>query len=104
MKTTSVSKSLDKKLSLFGFEVLDLLAIFIVLSALNLLFGQSSLKLFFVWTPTVLLAALLRFGKRGKPDKFLVHWMKFQIKPGHLSAFEESRDYVAPPHVFKESA
>jgi hypothetical protein len=104
MKTTSVSKSLDKKLTIFGFEVYDLLAIFIVLSTLNLLFGQSSLKLFFVWLPTIAIAALLRFGKRGRPDRFLVHWLRFQIKSGHLSAFEEPSDYVSPPHLFKESA
>jgi hypothetical protein len=89
VRVTNISKCLDRKLVLFGFEVLDLLAIFLVLSILNLLFGQMPLKSLFVWAPTVTLACILRWGKRGKPDKYLVHWVRFQIKPGIYSAFPE---------------
>lgn len=90
MRATSVSKCLDKKMVLFGFEVLDLLAVFLVLSILNLVFGQIPFKWLFVWLPSLSLAGLLRWGKRGKPDKYLVHWIRFQIKPGVYSAFRES--------------
>lgn len=90
MRATSVSKCLDKKMVLFGFEVLDLLAVFLVLSILNLVFGQMPFKWLFVWLPSISLACLLRWGKRGKPDKYLVHWIRFQIKPGVYSAFRES--------------
>lgn len=87
MRTVDVSKCLDKKLTLFGFEVADILAIFLTLSVLNFLFGQTSLKVAFVWLPTIALALVLRYGKQGKPDKYLIHWLRFQIKPGTLSAF-----------------
>lgn len=90
MRVTSVSKCLDRKLVLFGFEVLDLLAIFLVLSILNLIFGQTALKWLFVWAPTVVLAVVLRYGKQGKPEKYLVHWIRFQIKPGVYSAFADA--------------
>jgi hypothetical protein len=78
MRTVDVSKCLDKKLTLFGFEVADVLAVF-------------------VWLPSAALALVLRYGKQGKPDKYLVHWLRFQIKPGRLSAFEPPSVWEAPP-------
>jgi len=90
MRTTGVSKCLERKLVLFGFEVFDLLAIFLVLSVLNLVFGQTALKWLFVWAPTIALALVLRFGKQGKPEKYLVHWIRFQTKPGVYSAFADA--------------
>jgi len=86
---------------MFGFEVPDILAIFLTLSVLNFLFGQTSMKLLFVWAPTLCLAGVLRYGKRGKPDKFLVHWLRFQIKPGVYSAFAEPTVNVPPPRLRK---
>lgn len=90
VSTTPVSKCLDKKIQILGFEVPDLLLIFLVLSILNFLFGTTSMKLLLVWLPTLSLAAILRLGKRGKPENYLVHWLRFQIRPGSLSAFKHS--------------
>lgn len=103
MRATPVSKCLDKRLMLFGYEVLDLLAIFLMLSILNFIFGAASMKLFFVWLPTLCLALLLRFGKKGKPDKFLVHWLRFQVKPGYYSAFSEPSVFEPPPHLERKT-
>jgi hypothetical protein len=64
--------------------------VFIVLSLLNLIFGQSNFKLMLVWAPSLALAVLLRLGKRGKPENHLVHWLRYQIRPGIWSAFAES--------------
>lgn len=96
LQTTPVAKCLDKKLMLFGFEVLDVLVIFITLSVLNLIFGQTSLKIFFVWIPTLILAAVLRYGKQGKPDGYLIHWIRFQMKPGVYSAFPDPSVWTPP--------
>jgi len=104
LKTVPVSKCLDKKLLLFGFEIPDLLAIFLTLSILNFLFGNTPLKLALVWLPTAGLAAALRYGKRGKPDNYLVHWLRFQIKPGTLSAFHEPTLWNAPPRLNRRCA
>lgn len=97
LKTTPVSRSLERKLLLFGFEALDALLIFMVLSVLNLLFGKTGLKIPLVWLPTATLALILRLGKRGKPERFLVHWLRFQFKPGIYSAFP------SPTHSGKRS-
>lgn len=89
LKYTTVSKCLDKKLRIAGFEIPDLLILFLTVSILNFVFGQTEMKLFLVWLPSMLLAGLLYFGKKGKPDNFLVHWMRFQFRPGVLRAFPE---------------
>lgn len=96
MRVVDVSKCLDKKLMMMGFEVIDLLAIFLCLSILNFLFGQTSMKLLLVWAPSLALALVLKYGKRGKPEKYLIHWLRFQIKPGVLSAFPDPTE-EAPP-------
>ena len=97
MRTVDVSQSLDKRLLLFGFEVADVLAIFLVLSVLNFLFGQTPLKVVLVWLPTLALALVLRYGKQGRPEKYLIHWLRFQIKPGRLSAFAPPTLTEPPP-------
>jgi hypothetical protein len=97
IKTTPVSKCLEKKMIVMGFEIPDLIAIFLTLSILNFLFGTTSLKIFLVWLPSIALALTLRISKRGKPDNFLVHWLRFQIRPGILSAFQESSNWDFPP-------
>ncbi|MCM0604501.1 MAG: hypothetical protein KA715_00250 [Xanthomonadaceae bacterium] len=92
LRTTSVSKCLDKKLNLFGFEIPDLLAIFLTLSILNFIFGSTSYKIFSVWLPSILLAVVLRVGKKGKPDNFLIHWIRYQLTPGILYSFHSPND------------
>lgn len=104
LRTSSVAKCLDKKLLIMGFEIPDVLAIFLLLSVLNFVFGQSNFKLFFVWLPTALLALTLRLGKKGKPDGFLLHWLRFQIKPGIYSAFTPTKNWVTPPTTPGRSA
>lgn len=99
LKTTSVAKCLDKKLLIFGFEVPDVLAIFLSLSVLNFIFGQTPLKIVFVWLPTLALTLVLKYGKKGKPDNYLVHWLKFQMKPGTYRAFPEPSHWALPPHI-----
>ncbi len=87
LETSTVNKSLDKRLKLLGYEIPDLLAIFLLLSFSNFLFSDISLLL--VIAPAAILAGILRLGKVGKPDNFLVHWIRFQIRPGIYSAFPE---------------
>lgn len=99
LKYTSVSKCLDKKLRIAGFEIPDLLILFLTVSILNFVFGRTDLKLFLVWIPSALLAGLLYFGKKGKPDNFLVHWMRFQFRPGVLRAFPDPTSSGNPPSL-----
>ena len=89
LRTEPTSQSLEKKLLIMGFEVPDVLAIFLLLSILNFLFGQTNYKLFLVWLPVLTVAIILRVGKRGKPDNYLVHLAKFKLSPKYFSAFQE---------------
>lgn len=100
LSATPVAKCLDKKLLILGFEIPDVLAIFLLLSILNFLFGQTHYKLFLIWLPVVLLAVGLHFGKKGKPDQFLIHWIRFYFRPGYFSAFRESEKWKEPPSRF----
>jgi len=99
LKVAPVSRCLDKKMMIMGFEVPDLLIIFLTMSILNFLFGSTSLKWLFVWLPSATLAAVIRFSKRGKPEDYLVHWLRFQIKPGVLCAFMEPTNSNPPPKL-----
>ena|SRR6185312_2814223 len=99
IRSSVVSKCLDKKMLVLGFEVPDLLVIFLTLSILNFLFGTTSMKLLLVWAPSIVLAAILKLSKRGKPDNYLVHWLRFQIRPGVLSAFREPSEWQMPPRL-----
>lgn len=101
MRTSDVSKCLDKKLVMLGFEVPDLLLLFLTMSVLNFLFNQTSMTLLLVWLPSLALAFVLRYGKRGKPEKYLIHWLRYQIRPGVLSAFAEPAKWEPPPRLRK---
>ena len=94
LRTVSVATSLDKKLMVLGFEVPDLLAIFMLLSLLHLFLSDLGNQLLFVWGPTAAFTALLWIGKRGKPENYLIHWTRFHIKPGTLSAFDPARGWI----------
>ena len=97
LKSEPTSQSLEKKLLILGYEVPDVLAIFLLLSILNFLFGQTNQKLLLVWLPVVAIALVLRIGKRGKPDNYLVHLAKFHLRPKYFSAFQLPTTDVAPP-------
>lgn len=103
LKATEVSRCLDKKMMIMGFEVPDLLIIFLTISILNFLFGTTSLKWLFVWLPSAALAITIRLTKRGKPENYLVHWLRFQMKPGILKAFPEPTINVPPPTLRKRA-
>lgn len=97
LRSEPTSQSLEKKLLIIGFEVPDVLAIFLLLSVLNFFLGQLGNKPLFVWLPVACAAVVLRIGKRGKPDNYLVHLAKFYLKPKYYSAFQEPSQKVPPP-------
>ncbi len=97
LKLTPVSQCLEKKLKFIGFEIPDLLFILSFLSVLNFLFGSFNGKLFIVWIPTAIVALVLRIGKHGKPDNYLVHQFRFLFQPKVLKAFPEATHFKSPP-------
>jgi hypothetical protein len=89
LTTSPVYKCLDKKTIIFGFEIIDLFALCLLLALLNFVSGNTAWKMLFTWIPTVAAAMTLRIVKVGKPDNFLTHWVRYQIMPGVFSAFPE---------------
>jgi len=88
-----VPRSLENKTKLFGFELADLLLIFLYLSISNLVFGSTRLKFPMVWLGTLGIAILLYFSKRNKPDHYLQHWGEQMRSPGVLSAGKMDTEY-----------
>ena len=102
LQTTPVSRCLDNKLLILGFEVPDLLAIFLLLAILNFMFGRiGGWSVAFIWGAPLSLAALLRYGKRDKPDNYLLHVARYYLSPGVYSAFAESKSFHVPPKMRK---
>lgn len=102
LKTTAVSQCLDKKLKFLGYEIPDLLFILSILSLLNFVFGSLPWKLIIVWVPTLLLALVLRIGKHGKPDNYLLHKIRFLFQPKALHAFPDARDFSELPKFLRK--
>jgi len=95
---SKVPRALEKKTRLFGFELADLLLIFLYLALSNLIFGQTKLKPLIVWGGTAAIAATLYFIKRGKPDGYLQHYGEFLTGP---SVFSSSMPDIECPAYFK---
>lgn len=98
---SKVPRALEKKAKIFGFELGDLLLVFLYLALSNLVFGQTRLKPLIVWGGTVLIAAILYFVKRGKPDGYLQHYGEFLNGPSVLSAQAPDTEYR--PYFLKET-
>ena len=91
--TTKVPRALEMKSKLFGFEMPDLLLIFMNLAITNLMFGATSFRYPLVWGTTLTLALFLFFAKRGRPDGSLRHLGELLAKPSVLSAGGRDRVY-----------
>lgn len=100
LQTSIVHRSLDKKLTLLGYDLAEILGIFIVLAVLNLLFGRSTYALFLTWLPTLCLALFLRMGRTNRPENYLLHWIRYYFSPGVYSAFKDPAEIEYP---FKRS-
>ena len=91
--TTRVPRALEMKSKLFGYELPDLLLIFMNLALTNLIFGASSFRYPLVWGTTLGLALFLFFAKRGRPDNYLQHIGELIARPAHFSAGCADRKY-----------
>ena len=86
LETSTVHRNLDAKLRILGFELFDLLALLIFASTMNLIFGNTSLSFILVFVVPSILGAILYFGKKGKPDDFLPHFVRYFLMPGVFAA------------------
>lgn len=90
---SKVPRALETKSKLFGFELGDILVLFLYLSVSNFVFGQTPFKFIFVWAGSAALAFSLYFLKKGKPDNHLQHLGEFYRSPEILSASAPDLEY-----------
>lgn len=83
---SKVPRALESKTKLFGFELGDLLIVFLYLSVSNLIFGQTRLKFPVVWLGTIGLGLALHIFKKGKPDNHLQHLSQYHRSPNIYSS------------------
>lgn len=91
--TTVVPRTLETKSKILGLELSDVLLLLLNLSIQNLIFGSTSLKVPMVFGTSLVMAALLFFVKRGKPDLYLQHLLQFMISPTVRSANASDNQY-----------
>ena len=89
LKTSTVHRKLDAKFKIGGIEATDLLAVLILAAIMNLFFGRFSFGPIFIFGLPTILFCILYFGKRGKPEGYLMHGLKYYLSPGELWAGEK---------------
>ncbi len=82
LQTSAVHRNLDAKIKILGFELFDLLVLLILAAVLNLIFGRTSLSFLMVFVCPAILGVAIHFGKKGKPDNYLIHWVRYRLLPG----------------------
>ncbi len=87
LRTSEVYRCLEKKTLIFGFEIVDLFVVFSFLAILNFIFKGLTYKFYFSWGPALALALILRMGKAGKPENYLLHLARHLLSPTLFSAF-----------------
>lgn len=90
---SKVPRALEAKSKLFGFELADVLIIFLYLSLSNFIFGGTPFKFVFVWVGTTGLALSLYFLKKGKAENHLQHLGEYYKNPEILSAGASDTEY-----------
>ena len=91
--TSSVPRSLEAKSKIFGLELSDILILFLNFSLQNLIFGSTGFKVLMVYGSTLLVAFVLFFIKRGKPDSYLQHLGEYITSPSVRFAGLNDRFY-----------
>ena len=86
LNTSTVHRKLDAKFKIGGIEATDLLSVLLVAAVLNLFLGRMSFGPLFIFGLPGILFFVLYFGKRGKPEGYLLHALKYYLSPGELYA------------------
>ncbi len=91
LRESSIHRRLDAKMKVGGMEAPDLLGVLIFAAIMKLIFGRMSFAFVFVIIIPLLLLIAIYFGKRGKPDDFMLHFAKFYLTPGFYAAGEKAK-------------
>ena len=88
LNTSTTQRGLNVKMKVGGMDAFDLICCLILCAVLNMLFGSLSFGPIIVFGVPGAALLCLYFGKRGKPDDYLRHLIRFYLTPGFYSAAE----------------
>lgn len=94
LKTSAVHRKLDSKIKIMGLDAHDLLFVLLFASIMNIFFGQTIFSALMVFIVPILMAVILYFTKRNKPENFLLHYLKFFLLPKYLSSGDDGGDEI----------
>lgn len=86
LKSSSLHRKLDAKFKIGGMDATDLLTVLFVATLMNLFFGRLSIGPLFIFGVPSILFFVLYFGKKGKPDGYLLHGLRYYLSSGELRA------------------
>jgi hypothetical protein len=86
LKRSTVHRRLDAKFKIGGADASDLMLVLLLTAVLNLFFGRVPYGAVAIFGLPSLIFSGLYFGKRGKPEGFLLSFIKFYLSPGELWA------------------
>ena len=86
LRTSRIHRQLDAKFKVGGVEAADLLGVLLLAAVMNLILGRVPYGAVFIFGVPAALFMGLYFGKRGKPDGYLQHAIKFYLSTGELKA------------------
>ena len=89
LDTSPVHRNLDGQIRVLGLEAPDLIFVLLVAAVMNLFFGQTKFVLLAVFGVPSLILVALYFGKKGKPDSYLIHLLRYLMTPSFYSAGAE---------------
>ena len=80
-------------MKILGFELQDLLLVMIFASIMNVLCSGTFLYFYMTYLLPALAALVLLFIKRNNPDGYLIHLIRFYLRPGVFSAGATPKNY-----------
>ncbi len=89
LERSRVHRKLDAKFKIGGVEAADLISVLLVAGVMNLFFGRLSIGPVLIFGPAGILFVALYFGKRGKPDGYLMSAVKYYLSPAKIFAGEK---------------
>ncbi|MBF0300534.1 MAG: hypothetical protein HQK51_17595 [Oligoflexia bacterium] len=90
LRNSIVHKNLEMKIKLLGIELADILLVLFLSSVMNLIFGRTSISWIMVFIFPMIVGVLLHFGKKNKPENFIIHFIKYHLIPGQFAARDKA--------------
>ena len=92
LETTPVYRNLEAKTKIAGMEACDLIFVLLLACLMDLIFSTTHLRTAAVFVLPSCAGIVLYFGKRGKPDNYLQHFIRYHCTPSRYSAGAQSQD------------